>query len=302
MLLLGGMAGFLVLSLAIPRAFTGDGVVFGAAYAAIVLIHGGLFTRSQRGESGRSILLIAPHNLAMALLIVIAGAVQGSAQYFLWCAAIAFIAYNTIPGPRGSFDLAPSHFVERHGLVVIVALGESVVAVGIGASGQPLSAGMICVAVLGLALSACLWWVYFGERGDERVLRAFGASAGIRRQALALSVFYYWHLLILLGIVALASALEQAIAHPADTLSTGRALALGGGAALFMVGEALIRRSLATGPSGWRLVAALISLATIPLAAWVSALAQLAALVAGVAACLAAERLRDGRQGSSAPA
>jgi len=298
-LLLGGMAGFLVLSLAIPHAFSGDGVVFGAAYAAIVLIHAGLFTRSQRGESGRSIMLVAPHNLAMAVLLVIGGAIQGSVQYVFWCAALALIAYNSLPDPRGSFDLLPSHFVERHGLVVIVALGESVVAVGIGASGRELSAGMIGVAILGLALSACLWWTYFGERGDERLLRAFRAATGLRRQALALSVFYYWHLLLLLGIVALASALEEGIAHPDAALSAGRALALGGGAALFFVGEALIGRSMAIGPAGWRVAAAVIALATIPLGSWVSALTQLAVLLVGVSACLAAEhRLETRRQGA----
>jgi low temperature requirement protein LtrA len=289
MLLLGGMGGFMVLSLAIPHAFAGGDVLFGVAYAAIVLIHAGMFTRSERGEGARSILLIAPHNLAMASLIVLGGLIGGSAQYWLWLGAIALIVYNTIPGPRGSFDLAPAHFVERHTLVVIVALGESVVAVGLGAQHLKLSAGMVGLALLGLALSACLWWTYFGDDGDERLLEAFTRSSGVRRQALALTVFYYWHLLLLLGVIALASTLRYAIGDPGATLSPARALALGAGSALFLLGVALSRRSLGIDQTGWRLAGIPLALALVPLGIWISALAELVALVLVVVACLAAD-------------
>jgi low temperature requirement protein LtrA len=292
LLLLGGMAAFLVISLAIPTAFAGGGIAFGAAYLVVILVHAGLFTRSQAGASGIAILKVAPLNIVAALCILAAGVAGGTARGVLWGVAVAVIILPSLRPPDPRFELAPGHFVERHGLVVIVALGESVVAVGIGATGHALAAGLVAVAVLGLALSACLWWVYFGEGEDEKALRAMRSAPRSERPRLALNAFYHWHLLILFGIIALASALENAIAHPGDSLAFARALALGGGAACFLIGDALFRRTLAIGELRWRLAAAPLALAAIPLGTEVSAVAQLAALVAVLLGCLLLELRR----------
>jgi low temperature requirement protein LtrA len=289
MLLLGGMAGFLVISLAVPTAFGAGGLAFGIAYLVVILIHAGLFTRSQAGASATAILRVAPLNVIVALLIIGAGLTDGVAQGVLWAIAVAVILLPSLRPPDPRFEIAPGHFVERHGLVVIVALGESVVAVGIGAAGHSLSVGLVAVAVLGLGLSACLWWAYFGEGQDERALEAMTAAPARRRPRLALNGFYHWHLLILLGIIALASALEQAIGHPGDSLSFARSLALGGGVALFLVGDALFRHTLAIGAVRWRLIAAALALATVGLGPEVSAVAELCALFAVLAGCLALE-------------
>jgi low temperature requirement protein LtrA len=288
LLLLGGMAAFLVLSLAIPHAFSSTGVQFGLAYVAVVLIHAGLFTRSQ-GGSAAAILRVAPLNLAAALAIVAAGAFGGTARWVLWGVAVALIILPSLRPPDPRFELNPSHFVERHGLVVIVALGESVVAVGIGASAHELTLGLIAVAVIGLGLSACLWWVYFGRGEDERALEAMASAPQGRRALLALRGFYHWHLLLLLGVLALASALEHGIGHPLESLTMARSLALGGGVACFLVGDALFRRTLAIGERRWRLVAAALALASVPLGPEVSAVAQLAALLGAVLCCLVLE-------------
>jgi low temperature requirement protein LtrA len=287
-LLLGGMAAFLVLSLAVPKAFGDNGVAFGLAYLVIVLIHAGLFTRTQRGEPGTAIFRVARWTLLAALSIIAAGIVGGSGRWILWTLAVAVILLPSFRPPPG-FDIAPNHFVERHGLVVIVALGESVVAVGIGASHQSLTAGLVAVAMLGLALSACLWWTYFGEGEDERALQAMVDCPRDRRGWLALNGFYHWHLFILLGIIALASALEQAIAHPGDPLSFARSLELGGGVALFFVGDALFRRTLSIGALRWRLSAAALALLTVALGPEIAAVAQLAGLLAFVSVCLLLE-------------
>src|SRR5919198_3678104 len=82
--LLSGMAAFLVISLAIPQAFGDNGVAFGVAYLVIVLIHSGLFTRSQRGESGVAILKVAPLNIVAAVAIIGAGIVGGAGRWVLW--------------------------------------------------------------------------------------------------------------------------------------------------------------------------------------------------------------------------
>ena len=149
---------------------------------------------------------------------------------------------------------------------------------------------MLAVAVLGLALSAGLWWSYFGGDEDEP-RRGLDAAPIERRASVALNAYYYSHLLILLGIVGIAAALETAIAHAFDPLEFALALALGGGAAVFFAGEIFFLRSLRIGHSLWRFLTAALALATIPLGTAGSALLQLAALVVAIAACLVAERV-----------
>ena len=285
--LLGGMACWLVISLAIPGAFSGDGEVFGAAYVAVILIHATVFTRTEVRSAALAILTVARFNLAGAALIL-AGVIVAKEpwEYLLWGAGIA--ALWATPRLGQGFRIKPAHFVERHGLVVIVALGESVVAVGIGASGQPLTAEMLAVAVLGLALTACLWWSHFADE-EEAPVRALGGTPHEDRVRVAINSFYFAHLLILLGVIAIAAALEEAIAHAFDPLEFARALSLAGGTAIFFAGDFLSRRALSLPSSPWRLAAAALALATIPLGTEASAMAQLATLVALMVLCLAAQ-------------
>jgi low temperature requirement protein LtrA len=293
LVLLGGMAGYLVLALAIPVAFTGGGAAFGLAYLVIVVIHVGLFARASSTRTVRAILRIAPFNIASALLVLGGGILGGTAQYVLW--SLAFLLEWVTPSLAGlgGFDIGAAHFVERHGLVVIVALGESIVAIGIGAAGLPVDAALAGAAVLGLLLSACLWWVYFGG-DDVRAEHALVAAPPERRPRLALVAFGYWHLPILLGVVALAAGMKQVVGHAFERLDPGSALALAGGVTLFLCGDALFRRTLAIGRAGPRTAAAALALATVPLGVAVSSLAQLAALVALLACLFAVERRGSG--------
>src|SRR6266540_1415117 len=152
----------------------------------------------------------------------------GMGGYFVLALAVAFEWLTpVIRGLRG-FGIAPAHFVERHGLVVIVAIGESVVAVGIGASHLPVDGALVLAAALGLALSACLWWLYFGG-DDERAVRALAGMDPVRRARGALVGYGYAHLPLLLGIVTIASAKRRGFEHPFTTFSWTRAAILGGG-------------------------------------------------------------------------
>jgi low temperature requirement protein LtrA len=288
--LLAAMGAFLVLALAIPGAFTGSGASFGIAYVAIVLIHAGLFASSTSQTIARAIRGLAPLNLLSAVLVLAGGIAGGTAQYVLW--ALAFLSEWITPYliQSGGFLIGPAHFVERHGLVVIIAIGESVVAVGIGAGGLPVDLPLVGVAVLGLLLSACLWWGYFGSGDADRAEAALSGAPAAERQRLAVDAFGYWHLPILFGVIAMAAALRHAIGHASDDLSTEQAVLLGCGAALFLVGDVFYRRTLGLGRGPWRLVAATIALATIPLGLGVSAAAQLGALVAVLAGSFAAEQ------------
>jgi low temperature requirement protein LtrA len=288
LLLLAGMAGYLVLALAVPRAFSEGDVAFGVAYLVVVCIHAGLYSRTSETPTLRALLRLAPLNLASALLVLAAVAVEGTAAYLLWAAAFALEWLTPLLAGTGGFRIAPAHFVERHGLVVIVALGESIVAIGIGAADLPVDLALASVAVLGLLLAACLWWAYFGG-DDTRAERALAAVPDDRRGWVASQAFGYCHLGMLLGIIAMAAGLKDAIGHAADPLDLPHALMLSGGAALFLVADACFRRTLALGPSTFRAAAAALALAAIPVGLTLSALAQLATLLLVLAGSLLAE-------------
>jgi low temperature requirement protein LtrA len=291
-ILLGGMAGYLVLALAVPGAFHGSGLAFGVGYLIVVAVHSSLFIWTASAQSSRAFLGIAPYNLFNALLVVVGGAFGGTAQAVLWTVA-ALLEWST-PwlGNRESqsaFQIAPAHFVERHGLVVIVAIGESVVAIGIGAAGLAVDAELVLVAVLGLLVSAGMWWAYFGADDDEQAERALSAAPAARQPWIALEGFGCAHYALLLGIVLVAAGLKKATGHPYDPLTFGQALTLGGGVALFLAADVWFRRVLSLGRSLHRAVAALLALATVALGSEIAAVAQLAALVAILAVALVGE-------------
>jgi low temperature requirement protein LtrA len=294
LLLLLGMAGFLTVGLAIPRGFSHGGfsragLALGLGYLVVVLVHATLYYRVNQ-----NIARVAPFNLASAGCVILAGVLGGAAAYALWAAALAIqVLSPLIVRVAGRFEIQPAHFVERHGALIIVALGESVAAVGIGASRLALSIQVVTVAVLGLALSAGLWWTYFGSGEDDRAERAMTAASRERRPALALSAYFFAHIPMLLGIVVLAAGVHLTIGNAAQPHPAGQALALGGGTALFLAGNAMFCRALRIGRGWLRLATAVFALATTALGATVAIEAQLAALLAGLVAMLAVERHRE---------
>jgi len=156
--LVGGMGGFLVMALAVPTTFEGGGVAFGLGYLAVVVLHAGLYIRATSASEARAMTGIVPYNLIAALLLIAGGIAEGDAQWALVvAAAVVVLSVNVFVSTEG-FQIAASHFVERHGLVVIVALGESIVVLGVGAEGAEVGLELALVALLALALSASLWW------------------------------------------------------------------------------------------------------------------------------------------------
>jgi low temperature requirement protein LtrA len=293
LLLLGGMGSYFVLALAIPQAFTSSGLAFGIAYLVVVGVHTALFTRSSTAGVVQAILRLAPYNLGSALVILAGGALGGAAQYVLWALAVTFEWLTpVIRGNRG-FEIGAAHFVERHGLVVIIAIGESVVAIGIGASHLAVDGDLVVVALLGLGLSACLWWLYFGADTDP-VERALAAMPPVRRARAALNAFGYAHIPILLGIVTIAAAERDGFAHPSHALSWFRAALLGGGVALYLAGDVLLRAELGIGRAPVRAGAAVLAAGAVTLGATVSAAAETAALVLVLITCIALEARQKG--------
>jgi low temperature requirement protein LtrA len=289
LLLLVGMAGFLVAGLAIPHGFgpgdTGSRVALGIGYLIVVTVHTTLFYRVNH-----NIVRVSPFNVTSALLVIAAGFTNPPASYVLWTAAVAVQWLSPlITRPGGRFDIRPAHYAERQGALVIVALGESVAAIGIGAAPAGVTVSVALSAVLGLALSAALWWSYFGADEDKQVEQTMAATSRERRAGLALTV-YYAHIPILLGVVVLAAGVTLTIEHLTRPHQVGHAVAVSGGAALFLAGSAWLRQALRIGPVRIRLAGAVFALATAALGAAVAVEAQLAVLLAGIVAMLCAER------------
>jgi low temperature requirement protein LtrA len=293
LLLLTGMAGFLIIGLSIPHAFGSngahgrDGLALGLGYLVVVCVHGGLYLRVNR-NIGR----ILPFNLTSAVLVIIAGLTPAPAAYVLWAVALAIQVLTPVLVRLDSrFDIQPAHFVERHGALIIVAFGESVADVGVGAQGHPVTVALALSATLGLALNASLWWAFFGTGDDDRAEESLTGTAQAKRPRLVLAAYFYAYIPMLVGIAATAAGLKIAIGQPGSTLPAGPAIALAGGVALFLAGDVAFRRVLGIGTPACRAAAAVLALAAWPLSVAVSAAAGITLLTAVVAGALAVERL-----------
>jgi low temperature requirement protein LtrA len=301
LVLLGGMAGFLLVALTVPRSFDGGGLAFGLAYAVVVAVHIGLFTRTQRVRSARDLVRVGLLNVTGTVLIVIGGALGGLPQLVLWI-LVPLVWWVVSPYRRlsGGFDIGAAHFVERHGLVLIIAIGESLVELALGLSDLELGFSVAAVAVLGLALSACLWWTYFGG-DDTSAEQALTAAPREFRPRLALQAFGHAYLGLLLGVIAIAAGLEAGAHDPFHALDLGHAVAIGGGAALYLLSDAWFRQRLRIGRPWPRAVAALPALGTMAVAVW-SAAAQVAILLLVFLILFALEsRWNQARVGAAAP-
>ena len=288
LLLICGMASFLVIALATPDAFGGRGLAFGLAYLTVVVLHSGMFVQGTSLSEIRAILKLAPFNLVGAGLVLAGGAAGGSVQWATWtAAALLFWAVTPWLTTVEGFLVSPTHFVERHGLVVIIALGESVVVIGVGAAGLKLDVHLVLVALLALALSASLWWTYFSDERD--VERALQEAPPRRRNDLALVAFGYWHYGLLLGIVSVAAGLKKAVGAPYDPLDGWIASELASGVALFLACDVGFRRTLGIARGEIRLAAAVVCVLTIPLGREVAGVAQVGLLAAIVAGALVLE-------------
>jgi low temperature requirement protein LtrA len=201
-----------------------------------------------------------------------------------------------IVGTRG-WEVHASYFAERYGLIVIIALGESIVAIGVGLSGVALDAGLLVGAGLGVVIAAALWWTYFDvvALAAERKLASL---SGEEQNALARDSYSYLHFPMIAGIVLLALGVKKAVVHVDESLDLVLAVALCGGVALYLGGQIAFRlRNMGT-LSRQRALAALACLALIAPATEVDALFAIAAVAVVVVALTTYEatRFREARE------
>ncbi|WP_243398412.1 low temperature requirement protein A [Deinococcus koreensis] len=280
-LMFAAMVTFFVMALGIPTIRGDGGVVFGLGLLLVTALHTGLFSRSAT-SSAQAIWGIAPYNFASALLVFSAAFVGGVWHWALWLAAIGVLILATLKRREQAFALSPRHFAERHGLLIIIALGESVVALGLGAAGLPITPGLLAYAALGLLLAALVWWSYFGP-DHERAERAFERAGAADRNRMALRGYGYSHMGMMSGIIMIAAGLEVGIHGPGEEDGAAWAWNLAVGLALYFLSDVAFRRSLGLGPGRLRLLVGALALATVPVGLSSGPLWQLLAAVLVVA-------------------
>ncbi len=293
LVMLASIAAMFGVALAVPGAFGDDAVLFGVAYLLVRVLHLVLSATVARDDLERrdAILRFAPTALLAASLLVLAGFVDGDARIAVWIVALAIDYLGpTVIGVGQGWHVAPEHFAERHGLIILIALGESLIAIGVGA-GLELGPGVLVGAALGIVVVSALWWLYF----DVAAIFARGRLVeldGLELHRLALHSYSYLHLPMFAGIVLFALGLKTTLGHVDEHLDTVTAVGLCGGAALYLLGLiAFLRR--ATGRIfRRRTLGAAVLLALIPVALAIPALVSLA-LVSGVCTSIVAyEALR----------
>jgi low temperature requirement protein LtrA len=290
------MGAMFVAALAVPEAFGRHGVVFGVAFLIVIAMQGALYALSVRGDRDllAAIARVTPWSIVGAALIVVAGFVDGALRPLLWLAALALGLVAPLFTGVSGWRVHPAHFVERHGLIVIIAIGESLVAIGFGARDTELSAKVILAAVLGLVVVTSFWLAYF-DFFTIRAQQLLADRSGAPQIALARDAYTYLHLPMVAGIVLFAFAMKTTLAHVGDELAAVPAVGLCVGSALYLFAYVALRVRIARSLGGGRFVAGLACLALLPVALAVPALAALA-LVALVWVALHAYELIWWRQ------
>jgi low temperature requirement protein LtrA len=307
-IMLAAMTVMFLISLTIPESFDDlpgglDGpLLFAGCYLAVRLLHIGAYALAGRGDRDLLSVLrrMSVPMLAGTALLATAALTHGALQLGLWAAALFIDYVGVFVTGGGSWRLeSPQHFAERHGLIIIVALGESIVAIGIGIAGAPMSWLIVGTALGGLAISCCLWWMYFtvvAERSEAALARAQGRE----RAALARDGYTFLHLPMVAGIVLLALGLKKAMTYVADieTYPAGEALSglplwtLSGGVTLFVLAQVAFRLRTTGTWNVARIVLATGVLVSTPLLELLPASAAVGTVAACCAVLISYESLR----------
>ncbi|HET9139085.1 low temperature requirement protein A [Actinophytocola sp.] len=289
------MLAMFVIALTIPEAFDdapgglSGPTVFAIGYLVLRTVHVVLFlmVSGSDGALRRQVLRFTPTMIGGTVLLLIAGQTSGTTQTLLWVAAVAADYGGTaVIGARGWRLNSAKHFAERHGLIIIVALGESIVAIGVGVAQLPITWPIIVAAALGLSVSASLWWFYF-DTAALLAERALSRARGQHRVAMARAAFTYTHLPMVVGVVLLALGLKKVLEYAgekghrlADPLYGLPLWAAYGGVAMFLLGQVAFAWRCYRGLKVQRLVLAGVLVAIVPLVAGLPALASLGVLAA----------------------
>jgi low temperature requirement protein LtrA len=271
------MASMLIAAICVPEAFGSLALAFALAVGFFRVAHIALFmiASSDAPDLRRSTQTLAVSTAVAVAILATASAFDGITQAALWVLALALDFGGPYLFRIEGWQLIPGHFAERHGLIIIIALGESIVDIGAGAAGH-LDLGVGVAAVLGVAVAAALWWVYFDVVALVSARRLAEAEAGPVQNALARDSYSYLHLFLVAGIVLTAFGLEEVLGHTDGHLHWQPAVGLCGGIALYLLGLVAFRYRQKGDWNRYKPVAAALLLLLIPIATKIPALATLA--------------------------
>jgi low temperature requirement protein LtrA len=285
------MAAMLVVALCVPDAFGDSRMLFAVAYAGVRFGQIALFILASRDEPAlRTSVTGLAGGTAVGCGLLVVGALfeDPNLQAAIWAVALALDMLEPFLFGSEGWKLHPSHFAERHGLIIIIALGESIVAIGVGA-GHHVDAGVVTAAVLGIAVAGALWWLYFDIVALVAERRLSNAAVGREQNDIARDSFSYLHFPMVAGIVLLALGMKKTLGHVDDPLETVPAAAMLGGTAVYLLAHVAFRWRNVHRFSTQRLVAAVLLFALIPLATELDALLTLVLLAALLCALIVYE-------------
>jgi low temperature requirement protein LtrA len=279
LVIFASMAGLLVAGLCVPEAFGDAALIFALAYGFVRVAHIALFVLASRGDPlfRRSVRGLAISTGIGVGLLVVAAFTDGLAQGGLWAAALALDAGGPYFFGADGWKLAPHHFAERHGLIIIIALGESIVAVGVGAQ-EKVDLGIAVAAAVGTAVAAALWWLYFDIVALVAAQRLARAEVGRLQNEMARDSYSYMHFPMVAGIVLLALGMKKTLGHVGDPLKVEAATALLGGTALYLWAHVAFRYRHVHTVNTRRLGLGFLLCAFIPIAVGIPALATVSVL------------------------
>lgn len=234
--------------LALPHAFGSNATLFAATYAGVRLLHLGMYVdASRRGNASLAAIAGFAITVLIGMALLLAGSFVGETlRVVLWAAAAvidyAGPAWLTRKRLRSLQRVAVAHFAERYSLFIIICLGESIVAIGVGASTRPLTAASVAAVFLALLIIVGLWWIYFDRFAAE-------AERRLRRHRdpviAAADAYSYIHLVLVAGIIIFAVGARTSVAHASTGLSSAERLTMCGGVALYLVGQVAFRLRMA---------------------------------------------------------
>jgi len=292
LVMFAAMAAFLVAGLSVPGAFGASAFLFALAYAVMRIAHIALFMLASRDDPlfRRSVLGLAISTAIGVSLLLAASTTDGALQGGLWGAAILLDTAGPYFFGAEGWKLAPHHFAERHGLIIIIALGESIVAIGLGVTGS-VDLGIVTAAVLGTAVAAALWWLYFDVVALVSARRLSEAPEGRVRNEIARDSWSYLHFPMVAGIVLVALGMKKTLGDVEQPLELVPATALLGGTALYLLAHVAFRLRNVHTLNSRRLGLAIVLLALAPLvdALRLPALGTIAILAAALVALVAYE-------------
>lgn len=257
-----GMVGFMLISVAIPEAYGKNGFIFGFGFLSIIATHSLLFLLHSNDDTKKAMTAIVPYNLVFGIVVLLSSFFVREVRLIVW----AIVATVAVLGPlvqknKGQFEVSPWHFLERHYLILVIALGETIASTGRAAVDESLTLDVLLTMTLALGLTVLLWYSYVKD--DQEREERFNEMNIDKRDQIAKAGFYWSHFSMFLGIILLAVVKLTIVHDPLQSLDLAHRITLYVAILLFGYGVIYFNRLFLK--MSWKRLAFLAALLVIPL-------------------------------------